>query len=635
MAKTDEISSTEKLLDLIRDNKHSPPETAAPAARKTKLRQLKSRFRNAVSLKKPTTIGIDIGYDEIKMVKMRNISQQKHEMLDFTRIPYEPDIHPDHPDFPKFLKKSLSRFCGSGKNLELWSNISSARVELRYLRIPKVPAKQIANAVYWSHKKVAPYNESESVFDFAVLGDLVEDGSPKIAAVSFTAPSQDIQYHNGLFSKSGYALKGISIVPFAIQNLLSTGWIQPEVKTVSCLYIGRDWSRIDIFSDGRLMLSRGIKAGIKTMNEAMRGELVDAEPEENGTIELPLELFDSGEILKPSKPKEPPRSKFDTEKAQQIFFGLIHDASTDAERSQELRPEEEEVFKMILPALERLVQQVERTFEHYTQNFEGQRVEKIYVSSGIRPHRRIVDFIGDQLGLPRETFDPFATFPEFLKDVGTGPASDAERGAFTPAVGMSLSDNSRTPNFLFTYKEKAKASRSRMLNKVTTITFVVLMAICVAIYGWQETTVSRKKTELAQLKKQLEGYKTTVDQKLILDLVEQTKHKNEEFREFSRKYMGVVVLSEISNLTPSNIRLTGINVKLSTVPGEEQAAESKSLVLQGIILGTRMEMETSLAGYLLNLSNSPLFDEPVINQKEVGYYYDKEVMRFTAQLKLL
>ena len=43
----------------------------------------------------------------------------------------------------------------------------------------------------------------------------------------------------------------------------------------------------------------------------------------------------------------------------------------------------------------------------------------------------------------------------------------------------------------------------------------------------------------------------------------------------------------------------------------------------------------SLAGYLIQLSGSPLFKQPVINQKEPGFFNDKEVLRFTAQLKLV
>ena len=628
MAKKDEISSTEKLLDLIRNQGDAPDRIETPASQSISTR-ISSGLKNTVSLKKATTVGVDIGYDDLKLVKVNNASHQKHELIDYLRVPFEPDLHPGHPDFAKFLRKNLSRFCGSSKNLEFWSCISSARVELRYLKIPKVAQKQLGNAVYWSHKKVAPYKEGEVIFDFEILGEILDDGTPKYAAVSFTAPEKEIQFHKNLFSKSGFALKGISIVPFAFQNLLRTGWVNLKVKTISSLYIGRDWSRIDIFSGGNLVLSRGIKAGIKTMNEAMRGEIIENDFE--GSIDIIPEMMASSE----DKPQDQRsgQPKFDPEKAQKIFFGLLYDVSPKADESSALQPEEEEIFRMILPALKRLGQQVERTFDHYAANFDNERVEKLYISSTVRPHRRIVDYIGDELGLPRETFDPFVTTPEYLGEV-EAPLSEAERGSYAPAIGMALSTNSQTPNFLYTYKEKAKAARTKLLNKITAIAALVLLAICVGFYSWQNRLIEEKKADIKRLQNQLSTYRVPVDQKLILNLVEQTKSKNQELLEFSRKYLSVVALTEISNLTPTNIRLTSISVRFADKAGGKEPPQ-KNVILEGIVLGDRTAFESALAGYLIQLSGSPLFKQPVINQKEPGFFNDKEVLRFTAQLKLV
>jgi hypothetical protein len=260
-------------------------------------------------------------------------------------------------------------------------------------------------------------------------------------------------------------------------------------------------------------------------------------------------------------------------------------------------------------------------------------VEKLYISSTVRPHRRIVDYIGDELGLPRETFDPFVTAPEYLGDV-EAPLSEAERGSYAPAIGMALSTNSQTPNFLYTYKEKAKAARTKLLNKVTAIAALVLLAICVGFYSWQNRLIEEKKGDIKRLQNQLSTYRVPVDQKLILNLVEKTKSKNQEFLEFSRKHLSVVALTEISNLTPTNIRLTSISVRFADKTGGKEPPQ-KNVILEGIVLGNRTAFESALAGYLIQLSGSPLFKQPVINQKEPGFFNDKEVLRFTAQLKLV
>ena len=87
--------------------------------------------------------------------------------------------------------------------------------------------------------------------------------------MAYTAYLEEVKALKNLFLKAGFPLTGISIVPYAFQALLRTPRIYSDEPNVSSLYIGRDWSRIDIFPNGNLKLSRGIQAGVRTMIEAL------------------------------------------------------------------------------------------------------------------------------------------------------------------------------------------------------------------------------------------------------------------------------------------------------------------------------------------------------------------------------
>ena len=69
MAKRDALSSTERLLDLIRDD--SKPEYSAPSvtSRKSFGQRFKNMFNNPVSFKKAISVGVDLGHDDLKLVK--------------------------------------------------------------------------------------------------------------------------------------------------------------------------------------------------------------------------------------------------------------------------------------------------------------------------------------------------------------------------------------------------------------------------------------------------------------------------------------------------------------------------------------------------------------------------------------
>ena len=287
-----------------------------------------------------------------------------------------------------------------------------------------------------------------------------------------------------------------------------------------------------------------------------------------------------------------------------------------------------------MPALRRLVQQVQRTFEHYTTHIINEPIEKIYISSSIRPHSRIVNYIGDELGILRDTCDPFVTDAQNLSTISI-PKTKAERESFTPALGMALSSRSITPNLLYTHEAKSKEAKSKFLNKAAMIVFIILLAVSFGFNWLQGQTIESKMADVRRLDNQLRSFKTTVDQNIILKLVEKAKKQRKGLQAYGKNYTSVVVLSEISNLTPSNVRLITISTRLSKEPGAKKSKEMKNLIIEGIVLGEQSTMEAVLAAYLLSLSDSPVFKRPIIQNKELGYFYDKEVLRFTAQLDLV
>lgn len=421
MARPDEISSTEKLLDTIRDDRE--PQSGSPDVSSSPISTPEITipfFSRAFSLGKAIHIGVEMGYSDLRLTKIDQSSEKKAELLDYRIVPFEPELTKESPRFPQFLKSALIEFCGSSKRTEIWSNILTGRVETRYLRIPKVPKKQIANAAYWSYKKDTPFDEKEQIFDFLVLDEITDGGIEKFEVTAYAAPKQEVNELKAIFSKSGFPLTGVSIVPFTFQNLIKTDWLGSNGDSVCCLFIGRGWSRIDIFSKGNLVLSRGIKAGTETMIETLKEEINSARSE------ISLEIIDSDgqTTIEPTET----RPEIDTEQAGKILYAIIQDSSQPPEKEtlSDLRAEigldmeADEMFMMILPALERMINQVSKTLEHYTLNFGDDRIGKIYVSGRLSADMRIVDYIGDKLDIAGEVVNPFSPKSPFsIKPVQT------------------------------------------------------------------------------------------------------------------------------------------------------------------------------------------------------------------------
>ncbi len=164
-----------------------------------------------------------------------------------------------------------------------------------------------------------------------------------------------------------------------------------------------------------MTLSRGIKAGVRTMMEALKKEI---ESTRKGLSLVKSPNKDVGRIRAVKK-----KLKLDLEVAQKYFFGYIHESPLVDADGKKLGINENKVFQMIQPALERLVRQVERTIRHYALNYENARIGKIYISSGVTPHQRILSYIGEELGMP----DRNASRPSGARSTGSSSrASSAD-----------------------------------------------------------------------------------------------------------------------------------------------------------------------------------------------------------------
>lgn len=626
MAKYNEISSTERLLDLIRDKnitKSAPPDNSPSPS---PIKSLKCSLKNTFSFGKAINVGVDIGYNDLKLVKISHSSDKKHKLVDYQRVPFESEIFKENPQFPRFLKSALTNFCGVSKKIEIWSAVSPLRADARYIKIPKVPKKQITNAVYWTYKKDIPFNDKEVVFDYKLLGDIIENGVQKTEVMVYTAPKQEIEDLKNLFSKIGFPLTGITSFPFASQNLFRTQCLESVEDKVCFVYIGMDWSRIDIFSHANLTFSRDIKVGMNSMIEAIRNEI-----DKNQTNHS-VELVNKKDTAITQTLGE--NWDIKTNQAKNILFTLINDAPSFAEKGQGFYFKKKEIFRIIFPVLQRLVRRVETTLKHYSLNFGNESAGKIYVSGELSTYKPLVSHIENQLDLPVETIDPFASGTHFYSEVSI-PESASMRVSFARAIGIALSNKSFTPNFIFTYKDKEKLGNIRFINRTIFSTFLFFMAICICIYFWKGHLVNQKKTQAAQLQQQLEIYNPYVDEKLMLKQITQIERKKQALEECGNKFLDIAVISEICNLTPHNIQLLGFTANLPRLPPKKGERQKMSLVLDGIVFGDRQTFETSLAGYLVRLKNSPIFGRPRIRNRSFEFFKNKEVLRFIADLELV
>lgn len=737
-------TSTERLLEIIRGDKaeelqDQSAQDAGPAA------SLPAGTRNGGSGRnsaRKVRVGADLGPYALTLVKMV-ADNGGFKLLGIHQAPYPaPDMAFKSPEFVAFLRASLAEFCGPARGVDIWTLVSSANADLWHMRIPKVPPRQVPDAVYWAAKKEKQFDEAQFILDFEIQGKVMDNGVEKLSVMAYVVPRSIVQERRELFIAAGYPLTGATISPIALQTLFRAKWVPNTAKAWANIFVGRNWSRIDVFDRGDLVMSRAVKAGTNSMveafldayNERQESQAAAAEaaraeseadappaaaevsPAEMPAVELEADLpelvFDTlGEEQAPPPADTPPPAEAELPaeaagQAEEIptIFELELDSGSqelatiasaaapapaaaakpapdNSEFELDVEPAapagvtsqpieldqarrllyhkllgrplgqdrtgaslgEAEVFDMIGPAAERLVRQVERTFDHFVEILGNDRIERLFFSGDICTNARLLDYVETQLGVPGQLLDPLAPDIPWLsgKEV---PEATADRLNYNLVVALALCDNAYTPNLLYTYKDKENRRRvgvqARFIYGVTG----VLLALLAGFYLWNASIVNARRTDLAAYREQLAAYAPQVDQMILAQLAAKATGANQEQRDLATRYEGLAVLRELAGLTPENVRLVAVSLEMgppkqdkdaATAPAAKDQTSGRLLVIDGFVTGGEQAFESSLASYLVRLENSPLFGPPQVHKRsEETLGGQGRVLRFVLHVAL-
>jgi Tfp pilus assembly PilM family ATPase len=613
LASTDDINSTEKLLNVIRGkNEGYPGQMGKPKLSLSPKKSVKTAnisIYKGLSDKKRFTVGVDIGPEFIGLAKTIKSSDGRFVLTDQKMIQYGHLTSKGSPEFNLLLKSSLVAFCGSIANCNIWTMMPAGDVNVQYIKIPHVPKKQLENVIYWTAKKEISIDEKDSIFDFELQGEIVDQGISKYLVMVYTVPKAEVERVKDLFSNIGVPLTGITIAPFAIQNIFRSKWMPPSEGTFASLFIGNDFSRIAIYSKDNLVMTRGIKAGTSSMMEAIADSALE----------------------------KTPHLKLEKDETKKILFSLSPDAEklSNADAGYGLR--EEEILEMIFPVWERLARQIERTLEYYTSSISHEKVEKLYISSVMNAYNPLLIYISDQLGIKAEFFDPFIKQkPSSVYE----SLSLSEKVAMGPVLGLSFSDNIHTPNTIFTYREKNKEARMKRINGIIFVSFAAALIICIITVGYQAVEINTLGKERVKLEKELALFNPLLSTDKISKMADEVKTRKQISGQYARRYLGVATIGEFAALTPVNIRLVNIKINtggvgLAKINPDKTAKETNDdIIVEGVIFGERDVLDSSLAQYVMKLGNSPMLRQVSVQQSGIITFKKSEVLHFTLSAKL-
>ena len=116
MVRQSEISSTEKLLDLIRSKKGVEPEAFNTTPSVTSSNDITSEKKGLSAFAQKVTVGVDIDHSDLKLAAISSSSGKNDGLLGYLTVPFPSGISKESPQFQQFLGSSLKKFLASSKN---------------------------------------------------------------------------------------------------------------------------------------------------------------------------------------------------------------------------------------------------------------------------------------------------------------------------------------------------------------------------------------------------------------------------------------------------------------------------------------------------------------------------------------
>ena len=594
MSDSSDLSSTEKLLDTIRGDTQSSPsrETVPPRPEpKDAGSSIKSSSLNNLCL------GAHLGGDRLSLVLTGEAKRgSAKEVVKWQVFPYPENTDITGERFPAFLRSSLTSFLKDYKKVSIWASLETKDVKLRKLLLPNMADAKMGNAAMWALKKEIEFDPVNEVFDYQLISDIHVNGIKKKNVVAFAGTKAAVKEIKGLFKSAGYSLTGITAIPFALQNCILAK--EPDIgqEPVVLVNIRRYRSEIFCLSDQGVMVARSIKTGSYSLVEA---------------------LLESGMI--DSNIKDVP------------WILAARDSLNDPG------------FEDMEAAARRLVGKIQRTGEYCSNMFlDNEPISKYYFFGETDNSQGFISFVGEMMPERAALFSPHQD--KMAASGVTIPSSAQDRNGLIPALGIALSDNSITPNFLYTYKEKALAAKARKINLAIVAAGIAGLLVCAGIWVWfnqMEAGIVAKRTAI---EKQLSQYDVQVTRDVLNKKIAQARKKTETMRQYTTDYVPLAVISELCFLTPENISLTSMDAGLTEDKnnnsegkkgkGNTSSGSKRHMRVQGVVSAEFTALEATLTGYVISLGDSPLFGEIILEDKKVEQNGEDSILRFTADMEI-
>lgn len=351
--------------------------------------------------------GVDIGSYAIKVVKIKGKGGNRSlEAAGYSRLTSHGDSSPyayagagiyhktfpvDDPKLSEIIRNLFNAHRIRTKKVA--AVFSDNSLTLSHMYMPRMPRKDMKEAVRWEMRKHIAFPVEELVCDFAVIGEVKRGEETALSLIAFGVQKNNVERLMKILEAALLEPVVVGAAPMAMLACFDCNNVWDKGVNYSMIDIGDSKSTLAIFKDRKLMFVREIHIAGREMTWGVMNKLACRE---------------------------------DVAEKEKIRYGLLRHAE-----------EGQGTADAVSAVVERLAAEVHRSFDYYQAQFREGGVSKIFLCGGSAKLKGIDDFAANILGIPCFIDDP-------LRNIKVEPKrfDDAMIREFAPglaiAVGLAL-----------------------------------------------------------------------------------------------------------------------------------------------------------------------------------------------------
>ena len=348
-------------------------------------------------------IGLDIGSQAIKVVELEP-SGTGYRVLHAGSGTTPPGaVREGNVTEPHILSDAIKKVLSSAgvRRGRVVSAVGGQAVIVRELKMPRMEKADLQQAVRFEAGRYLPYSVRDVTMDFDILGELVEDGQPKVEVLLVAARQEVVARHLD-------AVRGAGLKPFVldVESFATMRALEAHTRAdggspaVVFVGVGAETTDILVTEGDRLRLTRNLNIGGNNLTRAVAARL-DVE-------------FSMAEGLK-------------QEKGRVLLEG-------------ESLPDEQTVLSIheaMLPILTDLATELRRSLDYFQTRWRESRIGRVVLSGGTARLGNLDRFLSLELGIETVVGDPF-TNCTVAESVLSAEARRQMAPAMAAAVGLAI-----------------------------------------------------------------------------------------------------------------------------------------------------------------------------------------------------